>query len=316
MTRLHKNEKGAVYVEFLLVFFPVFIIFLGLIQASLLFAANLMVRHAATIAARAAMVVLDDDPAKYGDEERGSLTGDGSGSGDDTSVLCNVISLIESDGSSTPINTPSADSGSGDGSLGGKRLAAIRSAAQTALLGLSPPLDTVTSPGSVRSVSEALGAGIQTTSRLAGAELYNQFAVAVTFPQAYGDDSNYRTSFSPNDTAYVRVSYLFHCAIPIAKNFVCDSMASFMAGIPLDAMEDVQSLIDRNASAQAIQDTIAALNHRRQRVADARPGLNELDEAAMPSLRFYTLTGGRYSLIRGEAAMPNHSAWYEYPEDD
>jgi len=66
------DARGAVMLEFLLAFVPVFVLFLGLLQLVLLGVADLVVRHAAITGVRAAVVVLYDDPAYY----RGSAQGD------------------------------------------------------------------------------------------------------------------------------------------------------------------------------------------------------------------------------------------------
>lgn len=58
--RILKDTRGAVYVEFLAVFFPIFIFFLGLVQLSFLWAADLIVKHSATIGVRQAIVTLTD----------------------------------------------------------------------------------------------------------------------------------------------------------------------------------------------------------------------------------------------------------------
>lgn len=59
-------ERGAVYVEFLIAFLPLFSFFLCLVQLAMLQTANLIVKHAAVVATRAAVVILPDDPQKYG----------------------------------------------------------------------------------------------------------------------------------------------------------------------------------------------------------------------------------------------------------
>ncbi|APR84488.1 Hypothetical protein A7982_09837 [Minicystis rosea] len=71
----NRSRKGAVYVEFLIAFLPVFFFFLSLVQLIFLQTASLIVHHAATKAVRAAAVVLPDDPAYYGDVPVGSFTG-------------------------------------------------------------------------------------------------------------------------------------------------------------------------------------------------------------------------------------------------
>ena len=62
---LRDDTRGAVYVEFLIAFMPVFVFFLCLLQLALLFSAKLLVEHSATEGARAAAVVFGDEPGPY-----------------------------------------------------------------------------------------------------------------------------------------------------------------------------------------------------------------------------------------------------------
>jgi hypothetical protein len=68
MDALGKDRRtaGAVYVEFLIAFLPLFVMFMSLVQLAFVEVANLVTKHAAVAAARAAMVVLPDDPSYYG----------------------------------------------------------------------------------------------------------------------------------------------------------------------------------------------------------------------------------------------------------
>lgn len=59
------GTQGAVYVEFLAVFIPIFFSFWLLLQSAGLYGAKLVTMHAAYLGARAAAVVLPDDPKKY-----------------------------------------------------------------------------------------------------------------------------------------------------------------------------------------------------------------------------------------------------------
>lgn len=61
-----RGNTGAVYVEFLIVFLPLFVLFMSLVQLAFVSVANLVTKHAAVTACRAAIVVLPDDPAFYG----------------------------------------------------------------------------------------------------------------------------------------------------------------------------------------------------------------------------------------------------------
>jgi Flp pilus assembly protein TadG len=74
---LRQDQRGVVYVEFLLAFMPLFIFFLGMIQLALVYSAKLVVDHAAYRAVRSAIVVLDDDPAYYNGEPRLTLGNQG-----------------------------------------------------------------------------------------------------------------------------------------------------------------------------------------------------------------------------------------------
>lgn len=70
-----KGTRGAVYVEFLIAFLPVFCFFLALVQFSLLELINMMVKHTAEQTVRAAIVIIHDDPQYYGGVAVGSVTG-------------------------------------------------------------------------------------------------------------------------------------------------------------------------------------------------------------------------------------------------
>ena len=72
---LIRSKTGGVYVEFLIAFLPIFFFFLGLVQLAFVQTANLVVKHAATKAVRAAVVVLPDDPQLYGGVPVGSFSG-------------------------------------------------------------------------------------------------------------------------------------------------------------------------------------------------------------------------------------------------
>ena len=73
--RPSRASAGAIYVEFLLAFLPLFIFFLGLVQLFDLHVANVIANHAAQLTARAAVVVLPDDPAYYDGVEVGKPEG-------------------------------------------------------------------------------------------------------------------------------------------------------------------------------------------------------------------------------------------------
>jgi hypothetical protein len=70
-----RGTKGAVYVEFLIAFLPLFCFFLALVQFMVLVMANIMTKHATELTARAAIVVIHDDPQYYGGAAVGQVTG-------------------------------------------------------------------------------------------------------------------------------------------------------------------------------------------------------------------------------------------------
>ena len=76
-TRAARQRRGAgvVYVEFLMAFPIVLLFFLSLMELGFLYAASLMLRHAAVRAARAASVVLYDNPTYYDNAGAGDLSG-------------------------------------------------------------------------------------------------------------------------------------------------------------------------------------------------------------------------------------------------
>jgi hypothetical protein len=68
-----KDQRGAIYVETLIGFLPVFLFFLGCLHIADASAASLIVRHAATVAARAAVVVMPDDGMYYNDQNNNQV---------------------------------------------------------------------------------------------------------------------------------------------------------------------------------------------------------------------------------------------------
>ncbi len=60
-----ENRRGAVMVEFIVAFMPLFTLFLSLCELANLYSSKLVVNHAAYRVARAGAVVFPDDPANY-----------------------------------------------------------------------------------------------------------------------------------------------------------------------------------------------------------------------------------------------------------
>jgi hypothetical protein len=180
--RLLPDHGGAVLLEFLLAFPPVFVLFLGATQLALLAAADLVVRHAAIAGVRAAVVVLDDDPRHYEGSPRRRVDGAASGSGGD-----------------------------------GPRMAAVRSAVHAPLAAIAPSAALLARPGPT-DVALALG-GI--ASRVAfGLGAYLPTATAVVFPVAAGSAELHDAEVTA-DPVVLRVTYLLPCAVPVARALLC-----------------------------------------------------------------------------------------------
>jgi len=200
-----RDVRGAVYVEFLLVFMPVFMLFLAVVELGFMYGARLVVQHAATRAARAAVVILDDDPERYDDEPRGQLDLNGSAGGE---------SPIAAFMSGAGLGSGAADAG------GGPRFRDIRSAAVIPLLAIAPSARHLELDAAAGSIGSEIGDPADRAA--AGAQHYNQAGLAVTFPTA-PRASSFRTSFGKEDLVTVRVTYLFHCAVPLVSQIMCDS---------------------------------------------------------------------------------------------
>ncbi len=296
MKRLMDDNRGAAYVEFLLAFIPLFILFLGMVQMALMYAGDLVVQHAATRAARAAAVVIDDDPQYYDGAPRMDVGSFGITSSED--ALGSIIGLFGGDTSIGGIGS----------SPGGPRLSAIRTAASVPLMAVSPSLDQLIDADSVRTAigsPEARGA--------TGLMLYNDSAMAVTFPTAPGATS-YRTSFDEGDQAVTRVTYLFHCGVPLVSRMMCETYPSLRLGPAAAAIEGiVRDLGDGSLSFDEAMERLRRVDEARRRHERDSPGIEELEAAGSDDLMYLTwATGSRFKVIRAEASMPVQYARYEY----
>jgi hypothetical protein len=282
---LSSDERGVAYVEFLLAFIPFFTMFLGMMQMALYFSAGLLVRHAASTAARAAVVVLPDDPQYYDDEEVNRIDEDDSATGSATRVLSLTI----------PTSAPS-------------RLDAIRTAASIPLLPIAPSYDQlVHDPTVIAAVGES-------DDRLVtGATLYNRTAVAVTFPTEPGG-SSFRETFDVRGRVTVRVTYLFHCGIPVVSKLLCDDYAALRGGVPREATAELVEAL-RSGDEDRIRAAQERYDHTVERIEREQPGLDELAHTAAPHAGIaYSAYGARFRIIRAEATMTNQGAGFTYAD--
>lgn len=290
------DVRGAAYVEFLLAFIPLFIMFLGMVQMALMYAGDLVVQHAASRAARAAVVVLDDDPQYYDGQDRLSVSGGGVASTED--AISAILAVFGGGG---------GGGGSGISATGGKRMGAIRTAASVPMMAVSPSMDQLIDADSVKT---ALG---NPESRAASSLLYNEAALAVTFPTGPGQDS-YRTEFDEGDQITARVTYLFHCGVPLANRLMCESYPSLRLGAGAEVVTQIMDgLADGSMSYDEAMERLRRVDEARARQQRDQPGINELEAAGADDLMYLTwATGSRFKVLRGEATMPLQYARYEY----
>lgn len=278
-----RSQRGAVAVEFLIVFPTVFFLVLGVAQLALLYAADILVEHAAFQAARAAIVVLPAGhvlkrPKDAPDTIDAAPNDVGNASTDPLEssarrltirhAAAYVMAAISPDvrtflqGARTPADVRAWVAGAADRQLERAKAGSLRKT-------FREQVDAAEYPGEPESVGQALDAGhpfydAANTSWYgvfkAGLFKYGYatFATAVAFPAERG----YRTSFSPHEPIRVRVSYLFRCGVPLVNGVICKAFRD----LPFEA---------------------------RLELAD---GDRALANAALP---------GSFLLLRAEAVMPN-----------
>lgn len=299
---LVKDTGGAIYVEFLVVFIPFFIMVLGMMQIALMYAAHLAVQHSAAAAARAAIVVFPDCEQRYDGAPQNVVNGGGRGD-DPASILGSVFGA-------TGGSIPGLGGGGGAG-RGGARLDAIRFAASFPMAAASPSLQELLADGNPanQSVLNAIGANSSAAVRLAvGALGYNQIAVAVNFPQqANNVGTTLQTRFTRRQSLTTRVTYLFHCGVPIVAAMACDDAPSLVSGVPYRQI--AQAARATGLTAPEIRARLDAANSARARLARANWGVlsRELDNTAAGSgtaSAFLLALRGNFSVIRAEATLP------------
>lgn len=314
---LVNDRGGAVYVEFLLAFIPLFLLFLGMVQMGLLYACDLVVRHASVSAARAAMVVLDDVPTRYDGELRRAFGEDGLPQ--DTLPRRFVDDVLGERADRT--RPPSIDS---------QRFAAIHAAASIPLLPFAPAAHLIWRAPNDESVFRAIGNIPE--ARSAFGVLYNEAGLSVTFPTSPGE-SDYRVEWgAPDDSGVVdpdegravtaRVTYLFHCAVPLANRLLCEDLLTLDYGRDRGRVGELSAALARgDLSYAAFQEELAALRNSSDRLTRWSSRTQELQDsdllAAMAGLS--PLFGGpspRFMPIQREATMPLQAANYRYHDAD
>jgi hypothetical protein len=287
------DERGAVYVEFLFAFFPLFVLFLAICQLAFITSARLVVEHAAFLAIRSAIVVLEDDPKNYDGAARGDIEAGQSQVSLETMLSWLDLAELEPAGSKPAIPSPSsfvaavasALEGEPTGPQHGARMAPIRTAAEMALLLLGPQ------SSSIRGVeNENLAASLpgNFAARLPFLVDYTRAATVVTLHTEAGSNELARGEIARDATLTVKITYVFPCGVPLVSALMCSTLASLLrptAAGPVSAAPTPSALA------------------RRLKYAEAPDRLSQL---AVPSARFIVLTA--------EQTLPNQGAAYDHPD--
>lgn len=219
--KLIEDQRAAVYFEFLVVFMPVFILFLGMTQVALLMGARLVVQHSATQAARSAAVVLPDDPAFHGETRRDQADFREVALGTDEGIAGRALNTLKGlarllYGVAIPDNITAT---------GDPRLNAVRLAAYKPLIPLSPTLRGTLN--SDQTVGDAVGDANQ---RVLSALQFLTYGAAVTFPSRPGGHAatsgaqSFTYRRGDRNEITTRVTFLMHCAVPFARDLICNEL--------------------------------------------------------------------------------------------
>jgi hypothetical protein len=226
-----RAAHGTVMVETLIAFVPLFMLFLGVVQYTLLAAAQLVVRHAAVAGVRSASVVLDDDRARY--DGAGELSISEGEATDATRDLAAVARLALTDVPDAP-ELP-ADVAT-DATQYGARMAPIRNAVY-AKLGAIVPARAFASLEGKHGVSMLDGLGTAPALRLVQAARYLPVATAITFPRTPGDAELFDDKVEPAGLLTVRITHAATCTVPLVSAFMCRTLESLASSEQLGELQ-------------------------------------------------------------------------------
>lgn len=248
---VRSDDRGAVYVEFLIAFFPMFLLFLGVCQLALVAAAEAVVRHSAFSAVRSAIVTLDDQNEQFKDVECGNLSAGNTKKVPGIEAI--VEKLAERSKRSGAQSTRRAASNLGvrlGSSIGlgfgaaiehvrdemgatfqifnrqhGARMVPIRAAALLPLLPLAPK------PGGTRAQTDSVANALQVidADQITSAIEYTASATAVTVHDTEGTAALALDAFEADALVTVRVRYVFRCGVPVVRMLMCRSLKDVLA---------------------------------------------------------------------------------------
>jgi len=262
-----------------------FVLFLVILQWGILGTASLGVQHAASAAVRSAIVVLPDDPVAYEGTAPYLIPVDSTCSEGFLGKFSKLLKKMKLGSGALPE----------DGKCpGGPRISAIRFAAITRMIPFAPNV------GSLLPASLARGIGsLGAAGWLAGAALYSYGATSVNFPMAEGSDTMRPIlAFAEDKPVTVRVNYLAHCGIPIARLLMCES--SFKLGVGEDSI-----LFHTDLSKLRKRPTL--VHGRKARFDQLSKGVG--NHGILSAL---ILSGERFVVLSADATLPLNSAPYSY----
>jgi hypothetical protein len=287
---LRSDTRGVVYVEFLIAFFPLLLMFLAVCQLALIASAHLIVQHAALATARSAIVLLEDSPDEFGGAKKGELTthpGEAKAT-PETALRALGVDVPETSSSSWLGGTFEQVSATADARpQQGARMQTIRTAGYLPLLALAPRPDTL-GPSSDPSLGDSLPAGFE--SRFSFGLRWSRAASVITLHDIPGTEELAAEPIDHTAPVTVRVTYLFQCAVPFVRALLCDTLASLLA-LP-------NPLLGGTAAGEA-----RAALVRRLQLAEAPGDLVQLAAA-----------GSRFTVLTAETTLPNQGAAYTFAE--
>ncbi|MEZ4286559.1 MAG: TadE/TadG family type IV pilus assembly protein [Polyangiales bacterium] len=219
---LIRESRGAIYVEFLVTVVPFLLLFMGMTQMFLAFHARLLVKAAADAAVRSAIVVITDDGPATGDVNQ--LNTGGTSSFEVQTLLDMLFDQLKAtiDQRSNQFNVGNiVDEMT---ALGDSRMNSVRVAAAKPLLALGRD-DNGTDIKSAVGGNGVVG-GLDNAVR----DLLSR--TAVTFRDGPGGAAQENVSVGMNDPVTVRVTFLFRCTVPWAKNILCSQYGQIIAKNP------------------------------------------------------------------------------------
>jgi Flp pilus assembly protein TadG len=239
------DDRGVVYVEFLIAFFPLFLLFLALCQLALIGSAEAIVRHAAYAAIRSAIVTLEDDPERFDGADRGSLSQGRLTAVKDIYAVASKLGIaITIDRATWVLLTNNALY---DQSVYqyGARMVPIRTAALLPLLPIAPSQSTLSS--GTESIGRSLVA--PTDQQLGFAVTYTKTATEVTLHDSAESEALALDPIGSKAMVTARVSYLFHCTIPVVRAVMCSTLNSIatQGQIPMALANKTEQLASSDA---------------------------------------------------------------------